>query len=135
MMNLFHHHQTKTDILGFKEVSGIGQLIYHPFRFKKYEFNIDKDSNYCIAPFYRPGYELNFPKDVFLSGQGLLTLLCNLAMQLNSFDAKMVKKEGTFEINTFLDGLGNLYNIVVFYVALKDVCIVNAETAYYFSKE
>ena len=47
----------------------------------------------------------------------------------------MVKKEGTFEINTFLDGLENLYNIIVFYVALKDVCIVNAETAYYFSKE
>ena len=26
-----------TDILGFKEIGGIGQLIYHPFRFKKYE--------------------------------------------------------------------------------------------------
>lgn len=25
-----------TDILGFKEVGGVGQLIYHPFRFKKY---------------------------------------------------------------------------------------------------
>lgn len=23
-----------TDILGFKEIGGIGQLIYHPFRFK-----------------------------------------------------------------------------------------------------
>ena len=31
-----------TDILGFKEIGGIGQLIYHPFRFKKYELDIDK---------------------------------------------------------------------------------------------
>lgn len=24
-----------TDILGFKEIGGVGQLIYRPFRFKK----------------------------------------------------------------------------------------------------
>jgi hypothetical protein len=25
---------TTTDILGFKEIGGMGQLIYHPFRYK-----------------------------------------------------------------------------------------------------
>ena len=35
-----------TDILGFKEIGGIGQLIYHPFRFKKYELDIDKSDDY-----------------------------------------------------------------------------------------
>ena len=34
-----------TDILGFKEIGGIGQLIYHPFRFKKYELDIDKSDD------------------------------------------------------------------------------------------
>ena len=78
-----------TDILGFKEIGGIGQLIYHPFRFKKYELDIDKSNDYCSTPFCRPGYEPIFPKEDFLSGQGLLTSLCNLAMQINSFDNKI----------------------------------------------
>ena len=34
-----------TDILGFKEIGGIGQLIYHPFRFKKYELDTDKSDD------------------------------------------------------------------------------------------
>ena len=42
-----------TDILGFKEIGGIGQLIYHPFRFKKYELDIDKSDEYCATPFCR----------------------------------------------------------------------------------
>ena len=78
-----------TDILGFKEIGGIGQLIYHPFRFKKYELDIDKSDDYCATPFCRPGYDPIFPKEDFLSGQGLLTSLCNLAMQINSFDNKI----------------------------------------------
>ena len=163
-----------TDILGFKEIGGIGQLIYHPFRFKKYELDIDKSDDYCATPFCRPGYEPIFPKEDFLSGQGLLTSLCNLAMQINSFDnkipytqlimewctnnmhpynidfiyselnesfdinsfdAEMVEKDGTFEINTFLDDLGKLYNAVMFYVALEGVCIADDESAYDLSNE
>ena len=163
-----------TDILGFKEIGGIGQLIYHPFRFKKYELDIDKSDDYCATPFCRPGYEPIFPKEDFLSGQGLLTSLCNLAMQINSFDnkipytqlimewctnnmhpynidfiyselnesfdinsfdAEMVEKDGTFEINNFLDDLGKLYNAVMFYVALEGVCIADDKAAYDLSKE
>ena len=37
-----------TDILGFKEIGGIGQLIYHPFRFKKYELDIDQEHLFII---------------------------------------------------------------------------------------
>ena len=148
-----------TDILGFKEIGGIGQLIYHPFRFKKYELDIDKSDDYCATPFCRPGYEPIFPKEDFLSGQGLLTSLCNLAMQINSFDnkipytqlimewctnnmhpynidfiyselnesfdinsfdAEMVERDGTFEINTFLDDLGKLYTAVMFYLSCTE---------------
>lgn len=163
-----------TDILGFKEVGGVGQLIYHPFRFNKYELDIDKGDNYCVTPFCRPEYEPIFPKEDFLSGQGLLASLCNLAMQINSFDnkiqytqlimewctsnmhpynidfiyselnesfdinsfdAEMVERDGTFEINTFLDDLGKLYNAVMFYVTLEGVCISDDEAAYDLPKE
>ena len=163
-----------TDILGFKEIGGVGQLIYHPFRFKKYELDIDNGSDYYATPFCRPGYEPTFPKDVFLSGQGVLASLCNLAMQINSFenqipytqlimewctnnmhpydidfiyselnesfninnfDAGIVERDGTFEIGTFLDDLGKLYNAVMFYVALESVCIADDEVTYDSSKE
>ena len=30
-----------TDILGSKEIGGIGQLIYHPFRFASYDISYD----------------------------------------------------------------------------------------------
>jgi len=43
----------------------------------------------AVTPFCRPGYESIFPKEDFLSGQGLLANLCNLAMQINSFDNKI----------------------------------------------
>ena len=163
-----------TGILGFKEIGSVGQLIYHPFRFKEYELDIDKSGDYCASPFCRPGYEPVFPKEDFLSGQGLLTSLCNLAMQINSFDnkipytqlilewctnnmhpysinfiyselsesfninsfdAEMIERDGTFEINTFLYDLGKLYNAVMFYVALEGACAANDEATYDLSKE
>ena len=46
-----------TDILGFKEIGGIGQLIYHPFRFKKYELDIDKSDDYCATSYGKNNYE------------------------------------------------------------------------------
>lgn len=47
----------------------------------------------------------------------------------------MVERDGTFEINTFLDDLGKLYNAVMFYVALEGVYIADDESAYDLSKE
>ena len=66
-MKRFHQKQIKQQIwIGREEIGGIGQLIYHPFRFKKYELDIDKSDNYCATPFCRPGYEPIFPKEDFL---------------------------------------------------------------------
>lgn len=78
-----------TNILGFKEIGGVGQLIYHPFCFRKYELGTDKSGNCCATPFCRPGYEPVLLKENFLSGQDLLASLCNLAMQVNSFENKV----------------------------------------------
>ena len=74
-----------TDMLGFKEIGGVGQLIYHPFRFKDYRLGDDR-GDYCAFPICRPGYEPEFPNEDVLTGKGLLVSLCNLAHQINSYD-------------------------------------------------
>lgn len=61
-----------TDILGFKEIGGIGQLIYHPFRFKKYELYIDKSDDYCATPFAVPDTNQFSLKKIFFPGRGCL---------------------------------------------------------------
>ena len=74
-----------SDMLGFKEIGGIGQLIYHPFRFKDYRLG-DYRGDYCAFPICRLGYEPEFPNEVILTGKGLLVSLCNLAHQINNYD-------------------------------------------------
>lgn len=77
-----------TDILGQKEIGGVGQLIYHPFRYKDYILANDNEE-YCASPVCKTGYEPAFPTDDFLSGKGLLVSLCNLAQQIDDWDNKI----------------------------------------------
>ncbi len=159
-----------TDILGAKEIGGVGQLIYHPLRFADYA----RDSDGCVHPICQPGQEPLFPEEDILTGKGLLVSLCNLAAEINdranntpyadqiikwckanmhpyniddiyaslndrfdinSFDAKLVEKDGTFSLSDFMDDLGKLYNAVLFYIALEGVCVADDDAAYNLSKE
>lgn len=75
-----------TDILGTKESGGVGQLIYHPFRFKEYEFEYNTLDRSCLKPICKSGMEPVFLEDDTLKGKGILTSLCNLAMEMNKFE-------------------------------------------------
>jgi len=77
-----------TDILGQKEIGGVGQLIYHPFRYRDYILTNDREE-YCAFPVCRPGYEPDFPANDSVSGKGLLVSLCNLARQIDDWDNKI----------------------------------------------
>ena len=77
-----------TDILGQKEIGGVGQLIYHPFRYKDYVL-ANEGNEYCAFPVCKSGYEPTFPTDDSVSGKGLLVSLCNLAKQINDFENKI----------------------------------------------
>ena len=77
-----------TDILGQKEIVGVRQLIYHPFRYKDYILANDREE-YCAFPVCKPGYEPAFPTDDSVSGKGLLVSLCNLARQIDDWDNKI----------------------------------------------
>lgn len=81
-----------TDILGSKEIGGIGQLIYHPFRFASYDISYN-GINDCAYPICRKGQEPTFPNDDTLTGRGILVSLCNLAKVIDSFENKIPKKQ------------------------------------------
>lgn len=81
-----------TDILGLKEIGGVGQLIYHPFRFVSYDCSFDgQDTNVC--PVCKIGSEPTFPLDDTLTGRGLLISLCNLAKTIDSFENRTPKEQ------------------------------------------
>lgn len=162
-----------TDAFRLNKISGMDQITYHPFRFKKYRLGVDKN-DYCAFPICRPGFEPEFLSEKILTGKRLLVNLCNLAHQINcydnnipydrliikwclenmhpysvdfiyselyenfdinTFDAEIVEKDGIFEINEFMRDLGKLYNAVMYYIALEDICTGNDENVYDLSKE
>ena len=81
-----------TDILGLKEIGGVGQLIYHLFRFANYSCSYDgRDTN--VYPERKPRSEPTFPLDDSLTGRGLLTSLCNLAKIIDNFENTIPKEQ------------------------------------------
>ena len=77
-----------TDILGHKELGGIGQLVYHAIRFKEYDTDYF-DSKYCAYPICDANRPPEFPVDASVSGFEMLSSLCNLAKQIDDYDNKI----------------------------------------------
>ena len=72
-----------TDILGFGESGGGGQLIYHNFRFADYTLKNDKKSDLLVCPVCNKKRPPDLtPKDS-LPGKEILSSLCGLARQVD----------------------------------------------------
>jgi hypothetical protein len=72
-----------TDILGFGEIGGVGQLIYHNFRFADYKIKKDKKTGLLACPVCDKKSPPDLtPKDN-LSGKEILTSLCELARRID----------------------------------------------------
>lgn len=72
-----------TEIIGFGEIGGIGQLVYHTVHFKEYDFDCDKQGNYFAKGICRTGCEPEIDKDDKLTGKYILESLCNLAKKID----------------------------------------------------
>lgn len=72
-----------TDMLGFGEIGGVGQLVYKLFRFKKYEVRYVEDDRILACPICRPGCEVKFNDSNGMTGASLLADLYNLAKKIN----------------------------------------------------
>lgn len=71
-----------TDVLGFAEIGGVGEMIYHSVRFPAYSYGEEKGAPLLIPSFS----EANPPEietDYTLTGKKLLVSLCNLFRKIN----------------------------------------------------
>lgn len=77
-----------SDVIGFSDVGGIGQLIYHTFRFKDYEFQEDPRGTMYLKPIICKGMEPDIDKANGYSGKELFCELYNLGRKTNDFSEK-----------------------------------------------
>ena len=74
-----------SDVIGFGDVGGIGQLIYHTFRFKDYEFEEGAGESWYLKPILYKGMEPDLDKANGFSGKELFRELYNLGRKINDF--------------------------------------------------
>ena len=73
-----------SDIIGFGDVGGIGQLIYHTFRFPDYEYEEANDGYWCLKPIGM----CELDKKNGFSGKQIFEALYNLGLHINDFSYK-----------------------------------------------
>lgn len=73
----------QTDMLGFGEVGGVGQLVYHSFRFADYEIDYLKDGTWAAIPVCDTHHPPDVTQKDYISGGYILSTLCNLAKKIN----------------------------------------------------
>ena len=73
-----------SDIIGFGDVGGIGQLVYHTFRFPEYEYEEANDGYWCLKPIGMADLD----KENGLPGKRIFEELYNLGLHINDFSSK-----------------------------------------------
>ncbi len=72
-----------TNILSFGEIGGVGQLVYHSFRFAAYEIDNLDDGTWAAIPVCDVQHPPDMKERPELSGGYILSSLCNLAKKIN----------------------------------------------------
>lgn len=109
-----------TDIIGFGDVGGIGQIIYHTFRFKEYEYEEARDGYWCLRPLGEPEID----KSNGPSGKELFAALYNHARNINDFS---IKKPFDEQVKDFCMSVAHPYYIDSLYSTMTDEQFVFAQ--------
>jgi len=72
-----------SDIIDFGDVGGIGQLIYHTFRFPEYEYEEANDGVWCLKPIGMADLD----RENGYSGKQLFEALYNLGLHINDLSS------------------------------------------------
>lgn len=106
-----------TDVLGFGEIGGVGQLIYHGFRFADYEIDNLEDGTWAAIPICDAKHPPDTEQEKNLSGGEILSSLCNLARKINDLPKE---RSYTDLLLAWWKGIMHPYNIDVVYGELTD---------------
>lgn len=106
-----------SDVIGFGDVGGIGQLIYHTFRFKDYEFEEGDGESWYLKPIVYKGLEPDLDKTNGFSGKELFRELYNLSRKINDFSEKTSYVDLVIE---FCKGVAHPYYIDTVYSLMAD---------------
>ena len=77
-----------TDVLGYDAIGGVGQLIYHLFRFKEYDLDYTSDGLLIARPYCQKGYEPELYTKESPTGAELTASIYNLAKKIDDFSEK-----------------------------------------------
>lgn len=78
----------RTGLLSFGDIGGIGQLIYHNFRFADYTLEYDESNHMIAIPVIGKEALPDMSQLEDLDGNEILTSLCDLARRVDSFETK-----------------------------------------------
>ena len=122
----------KTDSLGFKEIGGVGQLVYHLFCYKDYKPEPDKSGQLLAWPVCSPSDPPVINDGNENSGKEILAGLCNLAKRIDSFDEK---ESYTDLIIEWCRTHCHPYNIDGIYSYMNDPAFNINEDSYWLTKD
>ena len=80
--------EKKKDLLPFGVIGGVGQFVYHNFRFTDYRFEPQDNGDTIVVPILDSSTPLDAVSDEKLDGNRILTGLFDLAKKIDSFDTK-----------------------------------------------
>ncbi len=121
-----------TDIIGFGEIGGIGQLVYHTIRFSDYEYEQANGDEWFLKPIINRNDKLEFHDEEGLSGVDLLYALYNLAKEIDENKDNVSTDERVIE---FCKTVAHPYFIDELYGEATDKAFVLAEDGYHFERD
>lgn len=86
-----------TGVLGFGEIGGVGQLIYHNFRFAAYTIMSDETEGAIACPICDKENPPDLTPKEHLSGKDILSSLCDLAKKIDDVDSTVDYREAILD--------------------------------------
>lgn len=133
--NKQHRVDNSADVIGFADIGGIGQMVYHTFRFREYEYEEGSDGRNYLRALTDENHEVDIDRDAGLTGTDIFKKLYTLAMRMNSYEEKLSVHELMIE---FCTQVTHPYDIDGIYAEITDPgfdwktdhCWINRETVF-----
>lgn len=121
----------RSDIIGFCEIGGIGQLIYHTFTFKNYECE-ESNGEWYLKPIINRGEKPIIADNSSWTGEEIFTKLYNLGKKINDISNKTSYIK---DIVDFCSDIAHPYFVDELYSVINEGVIVAQEDEQKFERD